>query len=93
MTQNINTVQKILRNEITWVIFIVGILWGVVTSVVLPLQRLQIQVSQVQDEITKQNGNYDVLNQLVNSLNNRTSVIESRLNVGQTVSGKTVNSQ
>lgn len=73
-------IQKVLRNEITWVIMTGAFLWGVVTTVVLPLQKLQIQLAQVQLDLTTQNKKYDTLNTAVNALGNRTSVVESELN-------------
>lgn len=75
-----NTIRKILRNEITWVVFTFGFLWGVVNTVVLPLQKLQIQLAQVQVDLTSQNKKYDTLTNALNLIGNRTSVLESEVN-------------
>lgn len=72
-------IQKILRNEFTWLVFAVGIFWGFITTVVLPLQSLQIQVAQIQNDLTKQNTQYDVLNTAVNVLTTSVSVLKSRV--------------
>lgn len=47
----IGTVRSILRSELTWTVFVIAAIWGFVTSVVLPLQRLQIQLSQIQSDL------------------------------------------
>lgn len=46
-----NAIRAVLRNEITWIVFIVGAIWGMVAGVVLPLQKLQLQVAQIQMDI------------------------------------------
>ena len=43
--------RQALRSEITWFLFLFAGLWGFVTTVVLPLQRLQYQVTSLQVEI------------------------------------------
>jgi hypothetical protein len=50
-SRNQSAVRAVLRNEITWVLFILGSAWGIVVGVVLPLQSLQIQLAQVQAQI------------------------------------------
>jgi len=46
-----SAVRAVLRNEITWILFIIGSAWGIVVGVVLPIQALQIQLAQVQTQI------------------------------------------
>lgn len=74
------TIKKIMQNEFAQIVFFGSIFWGIITTVVLPLQRLQIQVAQVQLDLSAQNKKYDILNNSVNSLGNRMSVTESELN-------------
>jgi hypothetical protein len=50
-TKEENIVRNVLKNEITWIIFILGILWGAVQGIVLPLQKVQIQISTVQTQL------------------------------------------
>lgn len=73
-----NALQKMLRNEITWAIFIIGLLWGCVQTVVLPLQKLQLQVSQIQLDLAKQNNNYDTLASKVDDHEVRISILENK---------------
>lgn len=82
-----NSIRKVLRSEITVVIAIGLFLWGMVTTVVLPLQKLQIQVSQIQLDITTTNKKYDDLSKKndtntagISSLGSRTSVLEAEMN-------------
>ena len=50
--REVGVVRSVLRSELTWVVFLVAGIWGFVTTVVLPLQQLQIQLTQIQVEIT-----------------------------------------
>lgn len=70
--------RKILRSEVTWALFIIGIIWGCVQTVVLPLQKLQIQVSQIQLDIARNNKNYDDLSKEEANHETRISILESR---------------
>lgn len=72
-------IQKAFRNEFVWIGMILTFLWFFVTTVVLPLQKLQIQVTQIQTDLTSQNKKYDALDKLVNNLSTRMSVVETRL--------------
>jgi hypothetical protein len=49
--RNQNAVRAVLRNELTWILFILGSAWGIVVGVVLPIQSMQIQLAQVQSQI------------------------------------------
>lgn len=73
-----NTVQKIMRSEITWAIFIIGFLWGFVTTVVLPLQKLQIQVAQVQVDLKVSSRDVGTLKDDVSSLKTDVAVLKSK---------------
>lgn len=53
-----NLVRTVLKNEITWVIFIIGTVFGAVRTVILPLQQLQYQISTLQVTVAKLEG-YD----------------------------------
>ena len=61
-------VRSVLRSELTWLVFIVVGIWGFVTSVVLPLQRLQIQLTDIQADITAEAGKYTALDMRVKIL-------------------------
>ena len=50
--REIGLVRSVLRSELTWLVFLIAGIWGFVTTVVLPLQRLQIQLTQIQIELS-----------------------------------------
>lgn len=51
-------VRAILRNEITWVITLIVGIWAFTTTVVLPLQALQINVAKIQESLLAIDGKY-----------------------------------
>ena len=55
-----NAVRAVLRNEITWIIFIIGLIRGAVQGIILPIQALQLGQSQIQVQIA------DIKNQEAN---------------------------
>ncbi len=63
-----NTVRTILRSEITWLISFIVIIMGFVSTVVLPIQKLQLQLTQVQMDLAIQNNNYDKVEDRVSTL-------------------------
>ncbi len=46
-----NAVRTILRSEITWLVSFIALIMGFVSTVVLPLQSLQIQLTAVQAQL------------------------------------------
>ena len=46
--QETNAIKAVLRNEITWLIFIVGTVVGTIYGIVIPLNTVQVQLAQVQ---------------------------------------------
>lgn len=81
-----NAIQKVLRSEITWMVFFFGCIWGFVTTVVLPLQRVQITLAQVQVaqaqlqvDLNSQNKKFDIVNASISAVSSRTSVLEAEL--------------
>ena len=55
---NQNAVRSILRSEITWLISFIICIMGFVTSVVMPLQKLQIQLAQIQSDLQLNGSRY-----------------------------------
>ena len=51
--QEENAVRAVLRNEITWILFIVGSVWGAVVWIILPIQALQIKQDQLTESISQ----------------------------------------
>ncbi len=74
-----NLIKSILRNEITWIITFVGITIGFFNTVVLPLNEMRIQLSQIQSDISHQNVNYETLNATVQQLNLTVTVLKNRV--------------
>ena len=66
--ENSNAVRTILRSEITWLISFIALIMGFVSTVVLPLQSLQIQLTEVQTDITKEAVRYDKLEERVSTV-------------------------
>lgn len=52
-TIEITGIRKVLRSEITWILTFLGAAWGIVVSIVLPLQSLQIQMAQTAKDIAE----------------------------------------
>lgn len=75
-----NIVQKVLRHEATWIISLVVFLYGIITTVVLPLQELQIQVAQLQSVFSQSNSKYEALQSAVNALNVSVGILQSQVN-------------
>lgn len=48
-----NIVRTVLKNEITWIVMIVATIWGCVQTVILPIQSLQFQITQLQVAISE----------------------------------------
>lgn len=72
-------IRAVLRNEVTWVITFIGITIGFFNMVVLPLNRMQLQLTQIQSDVSKQGQNYETLQTAVSALTTSVSVLKSRL--------------
>ena len=77
--RNQSAVRAVLRNEITWIIFIPGSAWGIVMGVVLPIQALQIQVAAVQAQLQSERTTYDNMQQDLGVLKSQQAVTQSEL--------------
>ena len=66
--ENSNAVRTILRSEITWLISFIALIMGFVSTVVLPLQSLQIQLSSVQADITRESVKFEKLEERVSTV-------------------------
>lgn len=58
MDKQQNLFQQFFRNELVWLGTITLALWGFVVQVVLPIQRIQIELDQVQTSLAQVQG-YD----------------------------------
>lgn len=64
--------QTFFRNELTWFGMVIFAFWGVITSIVLPLQKLQIQMAQIQTQLK----GVDTLNTQVQQISTKQQVDE-----------------
>jgi hypothetical protein len=72
-------IRAILRSELTWGIFLIGALMGFVSTVVLPIQKLQIQVTQIQLEITHSLATYDQIIERLSDIEKEHVSLETRI--------------
>lgn len=75
-----NIVRQILRNEVTWVIGIIGCGWTFVSTVILPLNTIQQQLVQVQQNQTDNVKSQKQIQITINDFNSRISVLEAKVN-------------
>lgn len=74
-----NIIRQILKNEITWIFAIIGCGWTFVTTVILPLNTIQQQLVQIQQNQAS-NINFQKQIQLTtNDFNSRISVLEAEI--------------
>jgi hypothetical protein len=73
----IGIMRGLLKSEITWVFFIVAAIMGFVSSVVLPIQKLQIQITQIQVDLGKESSTYASFNERLRYLELQESKKES----------------
>lgn len=59
--QQQNVVRTVLRSEITWLVSFVLFIMGFVTTVIMPLQKVQLQLAQIQIDVL---SNRDIYTQL-----------------------------
>jgi hypothetical protein len=71
--------KSIFRSEITWIVTIAGAVFSFVTMVVLPLQKLQIQVSQIQKQLIGLDETNLKIGDRLNMLEKRQEVVYSTL--------------
>ena len=52
-------VRSVLKSEFTWVLVIIGAVWGFVGLVILPLQEIQINIKAIQQSQLEQKISYE----------------------------------
>lgn len=75
-----STIRAMLKNDYILVAGIVAIVMSFVTTIILPLQRVQIQLAQIQTEIIQTNTDYQTVIAGQASLSNRVTVLETEVN-------------
>lgn len=76
-----NILRTILRSEVTWVISIVVVVWSFVTTVVLPIQKLQINVEDIKLQLAKESERYIDTEGRVTILEKNQAVVMSKLSL------------
>lgn len=79
MEKQQNLFQTFFRNELTWLGMVILAIWGFVTSVVLPLQKLQIQVAQIQTQLKSQSDTYNSFSQSVQNISTKQQLDEQEI--------------
>jgi len=78
-----NILRSILRSEVTWVISIVVVVWSFVTTVVLPIQKLQINVEDIKLQLAKESERYIDTEGRVTILEKNQAVVMSKLSLNK----------
>lgn len=74
-----NFIRRAFKNEITWVLFIIGGVTGFYRTVVLPINNLQIQVAAIQTQLTTEQGKYNDLLASVKAVSDKEIEIDTKL--------------
>lgn len=74
-------IRAVLQNEITWLFLIITGVFGFVSTVVLPIQKLQLQVTQIQTDLTDSKLGYKDILENYNDLSTRVTTIESDMGI------------
>lgn len=81
MDKEENIVRKILKNEITWIISIVIAVYGLITTVILPINNLQNDVSNVKTITLEIKQSVKDGTDTDNKLDNRLTRLETLFNL------------
>ena len=74
-----NAIKAVLRNELTWVMFIVGAVWSSVVWIILPLQKVQLQQDDLRVTLKSIQESNDKVIEEHNTLGNRLTRVESEI--------------
>ena len=74
-----NLIKEIFHNELVWLATIILAVWGFVTTVVLPLQRVEIGLAQMESDTIELKKNYSQALAEHQSLTHRMDVVETEI--------------
>ena len=77
--QEQSLIRQIFRSEITWVLTLVASIWAFVTTVVMPIQALQLGQTKIQEQLSMESNRYVSTEERVNTLEKNQAVVMSRL--------------
>jgi uncharacterized membrane protein YccF (DUF307 family) len=61
-------VRSVLKSEITWLIFVIVTIMGFVTSVVMPLQKVQLDIANISLQISENKIIYERIETRLNKV-------------------------
>ncbi len=76
-----NFIRQIFRSEITWILSLIGGIYGFVVTVVMPIQALQLGQSQIQAQLEHESSRYINTEARVTSLEQNQAVVMSKLQI------------
>ncbi len=79
-----NVLRTFFRSEITWIISIIIAVWAFVTTVVLPIQKLQLNVENIQYQLASESKRYLDTENRVTNLEKNEAVVMSTLSLKKT---------
>lgn len=71
--------RKFLKNEITWIVFIAGIVWAFVTTVIIPLVNIEKDIIYLRNEATERKEMADRIQEVHEAMNSRLVIIETEI--------------
>lgn len=72
--------RTLLKNEVTWVVMIIAAVLGVVRTVIIPLNNMQIQLTQIQLDIAQSKSDFRLSEIERQSNKSRIDVLETQVN-------------
>ena len=78
--QQESMLRKLLKHEATWVVSIILAVMGFVNTVILPIQKMQIQLAQIQSDIADNKAGYATVMAIHQTILERLSVLETEVN-------------
>lgn len=76
-----NFIRQIFRSEITWILSLIGGIWGFVATVVMPIQALQLGQEQIQVQLTNESERYVDTESRVTNLEKNQAVVMNKLQI------------
>ena len=72
-------IDSILEAKIHWIFLVAGMVYSAVVTIILPIQKLQIQTNQIQTTLTQIQSSSQQASADVSAITNRVSVLESEI--------------
>lgn len=54
-----SAIRAILKSELTWLVFVIATMMGIVTTIVLPLQKVQLDIANISLQLSESKLVYD----------------------------------